>query len=207
MSDNSEQELDWVNLPRDCEVESLWECLHDGVLVSCRSDPVNRVVTLEFKVSHLTEEPNAESRFFLLIHNVRSARANVYFRWPGEVVLPEGASREEQSRLIKEYQAKWREESIGWLVLEGALSTDPLQIYVAELARRDDKVALNIGGQLDGARFDNISCSVFVRGDLITASRSDGEPFSLEQFREMGRRYWERFSRQRKEPLAPESST
>ena len=57
--------------------------------------------------------------FFLHLNNVRSVRANVNFRWPGEFVVSKGASRDEESRLITEYQAKWREESIGWLSLKG----------------------------------------------------------------------------------------
>jgi hypothetical protein len=35
------------------------------------------------------------------VNNVKSVRANVYFRWPREFSVPEGASREEESRMIK----------------------------------------------------------------------------------------------------------
>ena len=58
MSESSEKELDWVYLPAGTEVESLWDCLHDGELVSCHSDLINRRVDLEFKVHHLQEEPD-----------------------------------------------------------------------------------------------------------------------------------------------------
>jgi hypothetical protein len=194
MTENPKPELDWTHLPAGSDAESLWDCLHDGELVSCHSDIINRAVTLEIKVHHLQGKSD-DLRFFLHLDNVESVRANGYYRWPGECIVPKGASREEESRIVEEYQAKWREESIGWLSLEGSLSTDPLQIYDAELARSNGKVALRLSGHLDGERFKDLSCSVFLRGIGISASRSDGQPFTLEEFMEMGRRYWEDFSR------------
>ena len=199
MSENSDQELDWIYLPAGTEVESLWDCLHDGELVACRSDLINRKVDLEIRVHHLQEEPDDDLRFFLHLNNVQSVRANVYFRWPGQFIVPKGVSREEESRMVEEYQAKWREESIGWLSFEGSLSTDPLQISDAEFARSNGKLALKITGHLDGERFKDLYCSVFLSGNSLSASRSDGRPFTLEQFMEMGFRYWEEFSQRRKE--------
>lgn len=198
MGQSNKRVLDWINLPVDSSVVYLWDCLHDGELLSCRSELVERRVTLEFRVRHLVDE-TSDLRFFLQFHNVESVRANVYFRWPGEFFIPEGATREEQCRLIEEYQAKWREESIGWLSFEGSLSTDPLQISEAELARGNGAVALKLGGHLDGERFHDLYCSVYIRGSEVSASRSDEQPFSLEQFVEMGRQYWEEFSQRRKE--------
>jgi hypothetical protein len=198
MNEDSAKELDWTSLPPGTEVESLWDCLHDGELLSCRSDLIDRKVSLEFRVRHLQEEADDDLRFFLHLHNVRSVRANVYLRWPGEFVISKDASRDEECRLISEYQAKWREESIGWLSFEGSLSTDPLQISDADIARSSGKVALKLGGHLDGERFNDLYCGVLLRGTSISASRSDERPLSLEQFMEMGRRYWEEFSKRRK---------
>jgi hypothetical protein len=199
MSQSDKQLSDWVNLSADSSVLHLWDCLHDGELLSCRSDLVERRVTLEFRVRHLVHATGDDLRFLLQLENVESVRANVYFRWPGEFFIPEGATREEQGRLIEEYQAKWREESIGWLSFEGSLSTDPLQISEAELARGSEGVTLKLGGHLDGERFHDLYCSVFIRGSQVSASRSDGQPFGLERFVEMGRQYWEEFSQRRQE--------
>ncbi len=199
MSQSDKQRSDWINLSADSSVVHLWESLHDGELLSCRSELVERRVTLEFRGSHLVKEIGNDLRFFLQLHDVESVRSNVYFRWPGEFVIPQGTAREEQSRLIEEYQAKWREESIGWLIFEGSLSTDPLQIAEAELAHGSGGVALKLGGHLDGERFHDLYCSVFIRGSQVSASRSDQQPFSLEQLMEMGRQYWEEFSKREKE--------
>ena len=199
MSQSEKQLSDWVNLSADSTVVHLWDCLHDGELLSCRSELVERRVTLEFRVRHLVDEIGDDLRFFLQLHNVESVRANVYFRWPGEFFIPDGATREEQCRLIEEYQAKWREESIGWLTFEGSLSTDPLQISEAELTRGSGGVAFKLGGHLDGERFHDLFFSVYRRGSQVSASRSDEQPFSLEQFVEMGRQYWEEVRQRRKE--------
>ena len=199
MNDDSEKELDWLYLLPGTEVESLWDCLHDGELLSCHSDLINRAVKLEFNVHHLKEKPDDDLRFFLHLNGVHSVRANVDFRWPGEFVESKGASRKEESRLITEYQAKWREESVSWLSFEGSLSTDPLQISEAEMVRSNGKVALKLGGFLDGERFKDLYCRVFLRGTNISASCSDERSFTLEQFVEMGRRYWEEFSQRKEE--------
>lgn len=185
---SDETKVDWVHLPADRISESLWECLHDGELLSCQSNLIERNVTLEF-TDHYLVEPNDDVRFIFKVDQVTSVRAEIWFRWPGGVSIPEGATREEECRLVDEYWGKWREESINWQVFESALSVDPLQIYEAELARAEDKLTLKLGGFLDGEPFDHHYCSVFVRGGSLAVSRSDGRPFSLEEFLRLGHTY------------------
>ena len=186
-----EQKVDWVHLPADCAAQSLWECLHDGELLSCKSNLIERNVTLEFTVHYLVDDPNSVVRFIFRMEQVTSVRAKVWFRWPGGVSIPEGTTREDECRLIDEYWAKWREESINWQVFESALTVEPLQIYEAELALAENQITLKIGGFLDGEPFDHHYCSVFIHGGSLAASRSDGHPFSLEEFLRMGHEYWE----------------
>lgn len=194
MSGSKENLADWLHTPVVCEVQSLWACLHDGELLSCKSDLIARSVILEVKVDHLLDDSQAHVKFLLRVEGVTSVRAVVEFPWPGGVSIPEGTTREDESRLINEYWAKWREESISWQVFESTLAVEALEIHEAELARGNNSVTLKLGGFLYGEPFDDHYCTAFIRGSNISASRSDGLTFSLEEFMRLGREFWETLS-------------
>ena len=190
MNEKTNQKIDWIYLPQDVDEISLWGCLHDGELISCRSNLQDRVVHLEFSVKHLVEDSVDKTKFLLNIENATSVRANGLFRRCGEFQEPEKASNEERAQLIKAYQEKWREESLSWPEFESILSTDPLQIMDASMVSKNGEVTLRLGGFLNGEKFDDLYFNVFLSGKEISAVRSDGEEFSLHAFIELGKNYW-----------------
>jgi hypothetical protein len=144
--------FDWVNLPPDAIPESLWVFLHDGELLSIHSDLWQRTIDLEVDVPHIREHLQLEKEgpFVLRLQNVESARVTTRSVWPGPSPEVQGKPMEEQNRLIAEYQAKWREESVSWNIFEAAFSTNKLDISHAEIARQKSSIALQIVGSLDG---------------------------------------------------------
>jgi hypothetical protein len=72
----------------------------------------------------------------------------------------------EESRLIAEYQSKWREESRSWSEFEAAVTRQDeqvLDISDATLAHpREGRVALRISGHLNYATFHE----VFIRAAM-----------------------------------------
>jgi len=192
MNEQPEQELDWTHLPADCDVQSLWVALHDGEIISCKSNLIDRTVTFECSIEHLLDE-GSDVKFILQLDKVASARATVWIRWPGEFKVPEGVSCEEQGRLIEDYHKKWREESIGWHEFEASFVTDQLRITDAELARRNEQIALKIGGVFEGEKFDELYCTIVLIGSGIRASRSDNQTFDFESLLDLGRWYWDSF--------------
>lgn len=196
MDENEQQKADWIYLPNNLEEISLWACLHDGELISCDSDLLDRVVNLEFTVKHLLDDDDTSTTFLLTLDEVTSVRAIGNFRWPGKFEDPPNISREERGQLIKEYQAKWRQESLSWSEFESALATDPLQLGDAGYISKDNVTTLRLGGFLDGEKFDDIYFEVFLRGNHLSASRRDGRDFSLEAFIDLGRKYWDDFGKQ-----------
>jgi hypothetical protein len=61
--------------------------------------------------------------------------------------LGAGVSREEESQLVLEYQAKWREESLSWAEFEKAITREceqVLDIADAALATSKNLVALRL---------------------------------------------------------------
>ena len=193
MTENEEQKADWIYLLPEIKEVSLWHCLHDGELISCKSNLLERFVTLEIQVDHLIEDEENPICFLLKLEEVTSVRATAHFRWVGGFEEPENASLEERELLIKEYQAKWREESISWSEFEAALATDPLQISNASYVSTNNETTLRLGGFLNGERFDDIFFDIFLRGKRLSAARSDGKDFSLNEFIKLGKAYWESF--------------
>jgi hypothetical protein len=184
---------DWIFLPKNTRKISLWSCLHDGELISCQSDLLKCFVILEFSVSHLLEDEEKAVTFLLKLGEVESVRAIGHFRWVGEFEEPQNVSPEERQRLIEEYWTKWREESVSWSEFESSLKTDPLKITDASCVTNDTTITLRLGGFLDGEKFDDIYFDVFLRGKTLSAVRSDGKEFSLEQLINLGKEYWNSF--------------
>jgi hypothetical protein len=133
-------------------------------------------------------------QFILALDGVQSARVFRYSIWPGEFSVPPGVSREEESRLVLEYQAKWREESFSWTEFEKVIAREceqVLDIADAALATSKDSVALRLRGHLNYT----IYYEAFLRAEKLTISGSNGRIFGLKEFQELGEAYWEAFSR------------
>lgn len=188
--------LDWANLPQGAQTEYLDASLHDAEVVSIQSDLLKRSASIHCEVEHLREFHHLPEGFQLILalEGVQSARVLRYSIWPGEFCVPSGVSREEESRLVLEYQAKWREESLSWAEFEKVITRECeqiLDIADATLATSKDSVALRLRGHLNYTVYHE----VFLRADKLTISGSNGRIFGLKEFQEFGEAYWEAFSR------------
>jgi hypothetical protein len=169
--------IDWMNLPHGTQELSLWAGLHDAQIVSIQSNLLERSVTLHLESDHLLEfhKLPLDMQFLLRLDGVQSARVIHYAVWPGEFSVPAGATREEEARLIAEYQSKWREESLSWSELENAVTTECQQVIDiadATLATSaDNSVALGISGLLNYATYREL----FLRAARLTLTRGDGQ--------------------------------
>jgi hypothetical protein len=114
-----------------------------------------------------------------------------YAIWPGKFAVPKNASREEEDRFIKEYQSKWREESLDWNDFEKSLQKKECSFTVLdpEFASSDQAASIRIGGLLND-KYHN----VFIRARKLTIDRSDGKSLKLDEFIKLGREYWQAFS-------------
>jgi hypothetical protein len=181
---------EWFQLPKEGEHLSLWGCLHDGELLSASSNTRARTLRFEFQVDHLADEVI----FSFEIVGVVTVMAT---RHPAPYAFekPADATNDELNKLVKDYQKSWRTESMDWNEFESALITDPLQIGDADLFRDNERAVLLVGGFLDSERYDDLYCSISISASDIRVSRSDGKPCDLQTFRELGRDYWDSFSR------------
>lgn len=193
---NADGVVDWINLPGGANTISLWDCLHDAHVVSIRSDLLDRTMVLHCEIKHLVSfyHLDDELTFALNFEGVQSARVLRYAIWPGEFNTPKGISREEESALVAEYQAKWREESLSWNDFERSITRQGEQVFdisEAILATSpEDGIALRICGQLNYAVYHE----VYLRAAGLEVTRSDGQQIGLDQFQKLGERYWEAFS-------------
>ncbi len=193
---------DWANLPQGAVTEYLDAWLHDACVESIRSDLLKRAISLHCDLEHLRAFHSwpEEFRFVLWLEGVQSARAYRYSIWPGEFSVPPESSHEEESRLVLEYQAKWREESLSWTEFEKAISREDeqvLDIADAALATSEDLIALRLRGHLNYTVYHE----VFLRAEKLVISGSDGRIFGLKELQELGEAFWEDFSRRPATPL------
>ena len=194
MNETKRTVLDWVHLPAGVEPDSYWRCLHDAILISCKTDLLARTVTLEFSVFYL-KDGVTDLTFFITFGAVKSTRAIVRVRWPGALPQVEGLPSDESRRLLDEHYSKWSERSIDWHYFEEVLSTETYDILDANLASTGEQGAFQMGGILDGDVFDDQWCMITIQFGTVSASRSDGEPFCLSEFLEIGRSYWDTFGK------------
>ena len=190
--------LNWVHLPPGREPISLWDSLHDGELAGLRSDLFRRSLTVECRVWHLIEFHKLPERlsFMFDFSNVTSARVTRWARWPGDVAELKGLSHEEQTRIVAEYQAKWREESDSWQSFEDHITSgqiDAPDIDNAQLARDNKAVALRLDIDTDDQGFRVLT----IAAESLTIRRSDGNLLSLEAFTQLGEDYWSAFASRR----------
>src|SRR5229473_7744671 len=205
MPDDQTGIVDWMNLPHGAAEVSLWAALHDAQIVSIKSGLLERSVTLHLESDHLLEfhKLPLDMQFLLRLDGVESARVVHYAVWPGEFSVPAAVSREEQARLVAEYQSKWREESLSWSELESAVTTECKQVIDiadATLATSpDNSVALRISGLLNYTAYREL----FLRAERLTLSRGDGEELGIAGLLKMGEAYWDAFERQKKQDGRP----
>jgi hypothetical protein len=201
MADEQTGIIDWMNLPHGTQEISLWAGLHDAQIVSIQSNLLQRTVTLDLESDHLLEfhKLPLDMQFLLRLDGVQSARVVHYAVWPGEFSVPAGIAREEEARLIAEYQSKWREESLSWSELESAVTTECQQVIDiadATLATSaDNSVALRISGLLNYASYREL----FLRAERLTLTRGDGQDLGIARLLKMGEAYWDAFERRKKE--------
>jgi len=191
--------IDWINLPLPSTSQSLWQSLHDGKLLSIQSDLMARTVVLEVDVPHIRHFHKLDDglRFIITFIEVESVRTNTFVEWPGTVPEVQGKSYEEQSRLVEEFQAKGREESIGWNDFMAAFPENTLDIYSSEVAQNESTTAVKIQGVLSGDEYDDKYFNVFIRAQKLVLGRNDDLTLSLEEFTKLGQDFWDANNAQR----------
>jgi hypothetical protein len=183
---------DWLNLPSASNPLALWDSLHDAEIVSIRSDLLQRTIEFDIKIRNLSGFYKLGEGFRFLFHleGVKSARVLHYAKWPGEFSVPSGSSREEERRLIEEYQSKWREESASWSEFESAITDGNEQIFCIHDAAiwipDNSSRALKLCGQLNHSKY----CEIFLRAEKLRILGNDASKYSLDEFRKLGETYW-----------------
>lgn len=76
VSDEEPHIFDWLNLPSGAIAVPLWDCLHDGQVVSVRSNLLERTMNLSCEIEHLRTFHKLDEGFQFVLHleGVQSAR-------------------------------------------------------------------------------------------------------------------------------------
>ncbi len=128
---------------------------------------------------------------WLKLTGVQSVRCLKSVEWPGGFSVPLGVSREEEQRVIKEYQNKWREESFAWADFE-RLTGEGLEVSSAILARGDGVVALQLGVLVGNDSY----VEAYVRAEQIEFCVGS-DAITAEEFVSLGEAYWQAFAQRK----------
>lgn len=191
MDSNNKELVDWTHLPANTATTSLWDTLHDGGLLSVVSDRLKRTLTFQFEVGYLRDFHKLadDCLFTVEVCGVQSVRALTYVPWPGDFILPEGASRSEERELVAEYQSKWREESMSWSKFEESVGSGEFKVLDSKMAYADSGIALSLLFSMK----EGSTIEVFIRG-LRAFFQVDESKLSLEEFAALGEEYWNKFA-------------
>lgn len=187
---------DWLNLPSGVIALSLWDSLHDAQVISIRSNVLERSMDLTCEIEHLRAFYNfsEDFRFILRLQGVQSARVLHYTIWPGDFSLPAGLSAEEQSALVAQYQAKWREESAPWKDFESRLTKEYEQVFdisdAALAPSEQGAFALKLSGHLNYTDYHE----VYLRAENLEITGNNERRFAFEEFLQLGKAYWDAFN-------------
>ena len=190
-------ELDWTHLPCGVETIDLWDWLHDAMLEECESDPLARTLTLQIDSAHIRKhrELEKETRFVLMFRGVTSVRGVRSLIWPGEYVPPDGISREDDSD-VAEYQAMWRSESVSWPDVEERIAKGGLDISGASLARGDEQVAIELGGQNKAAPDGYATwLEIQIAAQALEVGLTSGESLTVDEALQWGETFWDELSK------------
>jgi len=188
--------IDWLNLPDKTRVVTLWDCFHDAEIVSLRSNLLERTMCIACEIEHLRDFHKLNEGFSFILHlgGVQSARVLRYAIWPGGCSIPDGLSVEEQRRIVAEYQAKWREESASWNEFESQITRQDEQVFdisdAALATSPSGPFALKLCGHLNHATYHEM----YLRFETLKVLGSEGKQFELEEFMQLGEKYWQAFS-------------
>jgi hypothetical protein len=194
-------DFDWQNLPSGVVALDLWPALHDAHLISINSNRFDRDLEVQVDIAHIRKHFSLDQslRFVFRFTGVTSARASTMEPWPGPMPEVRGQQRDDQERLITEYQSKAREVSVGWAEMEAAPAKESMDVLEAMIAQGEAGVAFRAGA-LTGSRGPQGQdrwFNLFIRSSAVAVLRSDGQPCGLDELMRLGEQYWDDFGSSR----------
>lgn len=195
MSDPQEASADWIHLPQGVEIRSLWDSLHDGLIRHMETDRMKRTAILRFDVDYVRNfnQLPAGAEFEFRFRGVKSLRVARYRSWYDNFAMPEGLSRDEQTRVLDEFSQNGREESVSWTDFEKQCKETKGDGFASVI-----NAGLAVGGSVTTLLL-RIECmegglDVFISGQGLEIYLTDGRQLSLDEFLELGEAYWTNFA-------------
>jgi hypothetical protein len=177
---------------------SLWEAFHDATVVETAADPMARrvVIVLDHEVLRDFAQLSKDVRWRLTIDEVVVLLARTWQPWPGPVPNLKGLTRNEESAIVAEYQAKGRQVSIGWVDFERATKKNGIWLKDAKLREGDSAVVLSAYGHEENTdRYLEFE----VTGKALRCERTDIGPVPLADLLRLGEAFWAGFDKRQRE--------
>ena len=179
------------------ETASLWDCLHDGSIVSFESDFMARTLTIMVNSPYHWEfhKLPPDTRFQIVGENVRIAEVFDFEPWLGAIEPARETPWEEaRAQRLSDYE-KGRLVSTEWNVFVADVSTDEdYEIMNAELTNGQPLAILELGIM----SYTNSNYRIVrVHAERFRFQVGTRE-VSLEDFQAFGAKYWQAFTERSK---------
>ena len=182
---------------QNTEAQSLWQCLHDGNVISLESDFLARTLTIAVNSPYHWEfhKLPAETSFRIVGENVRIAEVFAFEPRLGAEEPPRETQWEEaQSKRLSDYE-KGRLISTDWNAFVADVETDEdYEIMNAELTNGRSPEVLELGIM----SYPNSNYrTVRIHAERFRFHVGERE-LPLQDFREFGEAYWKHFAQRPK---------
>jgi hypothetical protein len=176
---------------------SLWECLHDGSVMSFESDLMARTLTIVIDSAYHWEfhKLPANTRFRIIGENVRTAEAFHFEPWLGAIEPARETPWEEAQAQRQSNYKKGRLVSTDWNAFVADVMTDEdYEVMNAELINGQRLAVLELGIM---SYPNSIYRTVRVHAEQFHFRVGERE-LSLEDFQKFGAAYWNNFAQKSK---------
>jgi hypothetical protein len=172
---------------------SFWDAFHDADVVTIESDAMARRWSILVDVAHLRAFANVgdDVRWRLTVEAVSVLLARTWEPWPGSPPNHEGLSRDQETAVVADYQAKGRTVSLGWSDFELATKANGIWLKDASLREAESSVVLSgYGHERETGRFLEFE----VTGKALRCERTDLGSVPLAELLQLGAAYWAAFA-------------
>jgi len=156
---------------------------------------LNRTATLVVDVPYIWNfhKLPSESRFHIVLHDVVSVEAMKFYPWPGETIMPDGLTWNEQQSIRTETYAKGYLSSSEWASFDEKLkSGGDYEFSNAYLSTMNAAKTKFIGEIGDSSTNDYVT--VRITADRMSFLIDPNQPMTLDEFLALGKAYWDDFA-------------
>jgi hypothetical protein len=193
MEESQQSELNEEVIECDPAETSLWESLHDAILIRITSAPRQRKIDFEFRINHLCKfhQLPINTTFLLQFEGVDFVRVAEDAPWPNKPYDALFKIITNQEISLPAMSARLGDEDIPWHKFEEQLNAEKdTEVYEASITQCEDgRLLFRLGIHV----FPEFWPGLNIYAQSFSIQKTESEMLSLEEFLQLGVDFWEAF--------------